>query len=133
MQVNHKDAFTRWLGVGIPLLTVFAVLAMAALHVAFGLPLSDILGPIGVFLLIQITIYVLMFWIRKRFSRTRDPRLAIAVFGAYCLAMGIVAFHYATKLKLLDIQKSEYITFSTVVALATVLLLAISPKWSADE
>ena len=133
MQINEKDTLVPWLKIGVPLLTGIGVLAATVLHFAFSLPLSETLGPVGVLLLIQVGIYVLMFWVRKRFGRTQDPRLAIAVFGTYCLVMGIAAIHYGDELKLIGVRKSEYPTFSAVVIVATIIMLAISPKWKVDK
>jgi FtsH-binding integral membrane protein len=129
MQVDHQETFERWLTVGVPLLIGLGASAVAILHASTNLQLGQTIRMVGVFVLIQLAIYVPMFWIRRRFRHTRDPRLAITLFGAYCLVMGIVAIHYGTELKLMSFQRSEYATFSIVVIVATLILVAVSPKW----
>jgi hypothetical protein len=133
VQVNDRGSFGRWAGAGVPLLIGIGAAAAEILHVGFNLPLRQAFGVASVFVMIQIAMYVPMFWIRRRFMRTRDPRLAIALFGSYCLLMGLAAFHYGTELKLIGVQKSEYVTFSIVVIAAILLLVAVSPRWPANE
>ena len=95
-----------------------AAAAAEILHVGFNLPLRQAFSVASVFVMIQIAMYVPMFWIRRRFIQTRNPRLAITLVGSYCLLMGIAAFRYGTELKLIDVQKSEYVTFSIFVIVA---------------
>ena len=123
--VNDRESAVQWFGAGVPLLIGVGAAAAEILHVGFNLPLRQAFSVASVFVMIQIAMYVPMFWIRRRFIQTRNPRLAITLVGSYCLLMGIAAFRYGTELKLIDVQKSEYVTFSIFVIVAILILLAV--------
>ena len=133
MQVNHNDTFGRWLLMGMPLLRGVGVLSALVVHLRFDVPVSRIFAPVAAVVLIQLTTYIPMFWIRRRFRRTHDPRPAIALVGAYCLTTGLVLLHYSNELKIFIIHRYEYAALAAVVFVATLVVLAVSPKWSIDE
>jgi hypothetical protein len=132
MQVDRQETFSRWLGL-VPLFVAVGLSAAVILHFAFNLPMREISGPVGTLVLIQMAIYVPMFWLRRRFRLTRNPRPAIAVFGAYLLIIALAAFHYGTELKLVEVHQSDYLAFSAVVIAATLLLLLFNRKWKLTE
>lgn len=132
MEVSHQETFWQWIRLA-PLFVAGGMVAAIILHIAFNLSTKQILGPLSVLVLIQIIMYVSMFWVRRRFRRTGNPRPGLAVSGAYGLIFGLAAFHYGTDLKLASVHKSDYVFFSAFVITVTLILLAFNRKWKVIE
>lgn len=130
--IMGKETLLQWLRFA-PLFVTVGIFAVVILHVAFNLTLTKTLAPVGVLVLIQLAMYVSMFWLRRRFKHTGNPRPGIGAFGAYCLIMGLAAFHYGTELRFVSVRRSEYLPFSVVVVAATLILVAFNPKWKVHE
>ena len=132
MQVNRQETFWEWVRF-VPLFLVVGLLAAIVLHVGFNLQPRQILTPVAVLVLIQLAMYVPMFWLRRRFRLTGNPRAGIALSGAYLLIIGLAAFHYGNELRLVNIHKSDYLGFSAAVIATTLLLLVFNRKWKVHE
>ena len=69
--------------------------------------------------------YTLMFWVRRRFKRTHDFRIGIAVTGLYVLATGVSCIRYAGELGFISLAAASGDCVRFVVFMAIVILVSV--------
>lgn len=118
---------SRWMGTGIFFFLGSSALLAVILHVGFGLPLAKLVGPITLLVVIQLGFCAAIYWFRKRFDQTHDPRIGIAIFGLFALVLGLIGMYYAGNLGLStrSLFRDNYLGFSvfTLVVISICVIL----------
>jgi hypothetical protein len=82
---------------------------------------------------IQSAFFIGMYYIRKRYKRSRDLRAGVILTGIYGLLIGLAGMHYAARLGLAGVSTLDenYLGFSVfmvvVIAIGVGLLSALKP------
>jgi len=101
------------------------------LHAGFAVQWSDAMGPVGALIGIQLVLYVSMYWVRKRFEYTHDPRPGIMIFGLYSWVLCLTALYYAGQLGLLNanVVASNYLNLSIFALIVTLIGVVLGSYW----
>ena len=124
--MNARKGGAHWFFVGVPLLLAAGFLGAVGLHVGLGLLWRNIVGPVLIFLTVQVSALAGMFWARKRGSL----RVAMVVSGLYCLSAGLLVMHYGSLWGLLSWVRApgDYVGFTLCIAIATVVGVLLCSK-----
>ncbi len=121
-----NTAEARWFGIGVPALVLAGLGIASALHIVLGRPWHELFVPVGAYIVIQVGAYICMFWARNR-GRTRgDYGSAIAVFGFYAWATGMLVIHYGREWGLLgDYGSNDLMGFSLFMVLIVAITMVL--------
>jgi hypothetical protein len=127
-QVNGP--FAQWTGTGIFFFLGSSVLLAPILHFEFRLPISRLLIPITVLVLIQLGFCAAIYWFRKQFDQTHDLRMGVVIFGLYALVTCLTGMYYAGRLGLSprSLFRDNYLGFS--VFMLVVISISLILVWS---
>lgn len=117
---------TRWICFGVPALVLVGIGIAAAVHIALGRSWTEIAPPVASYVVLQVGVYVCMFWARNRARTRQDYRPAIALFGAYCWGSGLLVIYYGIKWGLILRQgTNDLVVFSVIMIVVVAVTFAL--------
>ena len=96
--------FRQWM-TPVPFLVGIAIVAAEVIHVSFRIGWDQLFGALLALVGIQVSLYISMFWIRKRALVTRDLRLGVVASGCYLLAFMLTLDHYLLRWKIISTNR----------------------------
>ena len=131
---QSEQTLTRWMIPGFVCSLLISTVGLVVLVLGFGVPVRLGIQPATVLLLCLVIYYLMMFFERRHFQRSRDLRLGILVTGLFYLVTGELGMRYGVRLGLVQPESvsSNSLRFGIYIAVITlipILLLSfLKPK-----
>ncbi|SRR5260370_831905 len=131
MPMSDKTSLSRWLLAGTPSAIALGVFGVVVLHAGLKVPWKIVTKPVAIQIGIQMALYVVMFWIRARFQRSRDLRPTTVVFGTYLLIAGLLGMRQAGQLGVAsgDVFNANCVPFFIFVFVVTTISVILFTFW----